>query len=103
MLVKKAVSDATGTVVFEKLLADHTYTIKETNVPKGFVDPADTYQIHLDASGQPQDMINLTTKQVVKDIVNDVYRKDIVLKKSVRMIRQRCFQMLCMDYIASLL
>lgn len=81
VLVKKAVSDATGTVVFEKLLADHTYTIKETNVPKGFVDPADTYQIHLDASGQPQDMINLTTKQVVKDIVNDVYRKDIVLKK----------------------
>ena len=51
-LFASAISDEFGNVTFEKMLANHTYTIKETKVPTGYIDHKSVYQVHIDENGQ---------------------------------------------------
>lgn len=76
-----ALSDASGNVTFEKMLSNHTYTIKETKVPEGYIDHNSVYQVHIDENGQCGELIDTSTNKAVKEVINDLQRTDIVLKK----------------------
>ena len=80
-LFASVLSDAFGNVTFEKMLANHTYTIKETKVPEGYMDHKSVYQVHIDENGQCGELIDISTNKAVKEVVNDLQRTDIVLKK----------------------
>lgn len=80
-LFASVLSDAFGNVTFEKMLANHTYTIKETKVPEGYIDHKSVYQVHIDENGQCGELIDISTNKAVKEVVNDLQRTDIVLKK----------------------
>ena len=80
-LFASAISDEFGNVTFEKMLANHTYTIKETKVPTGYIDHKSVYQVHIDENGQCGELIDTSTNKAVKEVINDLQRTDIVLKK----------------------
>lgn len=80
-LFASAISDEFGNVTFEKMLANHTYTIKETKVPTGYIDHKSVYQVHIDENGQCGELIDTSANKAVKEVINDLQRTDIVLKK----------------------
>ncbi len=75
-----AVSDADGTVAFSLFNAG-TYYVRETQVPDGRVSNGLTYRLDVAADGTVERFTPVGEDGVLAQVVNDVHRADIRIKK----------------------
>ncbi len=77
---QSVLSDAEGVVKFTGLpTGAATFTFKETAVPDGYILSDDEYKLTITSTGEIQ--ITDADGKEITEIVNDLYRTDIVLKK----------------------